>query len=90
MVLKDALQMMEESDGITGDRQTFDVEFITCNREKKTGGEIIRLKGVRKVGSRFHQKKLQMINVQAPGSSYHPFPIHIRLILRVNNEKIYW
>ena len=89
MILQDALQMMENFDE-NGDKVTFNIEYVTFDVERKTGGELKSLKGVRKVGSRFNQKRSQMINVQAPGNSRHPYPVHIRLILKVNGEKIHW
>jgi hypothetical protein len=89
MILQDALQMMENVNAF-GDKVTFDLDYVTFDFQRKQGGEVKSLKGVRKIGSRFHQKANQMINVQAPGNSRHPYPVHIRLILKVNGEKINW
>lgn len=89
MILQDALQTMDDFTP-EGDKVTFSVKYVTFDRTRKTGGDIKELTGVRKIGSAFHQKNRQMINVQAPGNSRHPYPIHIRLILEFNGEKVHW
>lgn len=89
MILRDALQEMNQEDRF-GNRRTFDIEYVTADRKRKTGGEIRSISGVRKVGSTFNQKENQMINVQVPGNTRHPYPVHIRLILKYNGNPIYW
>jgi len=73
-----------------GDRRCFDIEFVKLDVARKTGGEIVVLKGVRKMGSVFNQKARQMINVLAPGAGGHPQPVHLRLIIKFNNEQVYY
>lgn len=89
MILQDALRLIDSFDEIGG-RRTFDVQYVRADRQRRTGGQLVELKGVRKIGSQFNQSGKQMINVQAPGNTGHPYPIHIRLITAINGEKVYW
>ncbi len=88
-ILQDVLQAMD-SYTETGDKVCFDLEYVSFDRTRRKGGDLVSLTGVQKVGSTFNQRDRQMINVKVPGSSHHPFPIHIRLITKFNGEKVYW
>lgn len=89
MKFMDMTRMMDEFTPM-GDKRTFDIEFVKLDVARKTGGELVTLRGVRKMGSVFNQKSKQMINVLAPGAGGHPQPVHLRLITKFNDERIYY
>jgi hypothetical protein len=79
--LIDALAITED------DSQDFQIKFVTYNKSKGTGGQIIELKNCKRVGANFNLSAHDMISViQKHG---HPYPIHTHLITEVNNQPIF-
>lgn len=81
ILLNDALQIM---DG----HEPFQIKFVTCNTSLKTGGKIIQLTHAKKVGSAHNQKENGTVTVKQLDNSNHPYPVHIHLIIEVNNKRI--
>lgn len=89
MRLADALKVFDLKD--KGDAPVpFDVDYVSCNRSKNTGGEIKKLKGVVKTGLPWSMSSTFMIGVKVPGSGSNPTAIHCRLILKVNGEQLFY
>lgn len=80
--LKDALLVMEDKS------MPFSIDFITYDKKRKTGGKIISLTNCETVGSQFSQGKNAMRNIKQRHHSSHPYPVHIWLILKFNDQKV--
>jgi len=87
--LSDALRLMDEKER-GGMPLAFDLKFVSFNKAKQTGGEMMELKGVVKCGAKFSLDKNDMIAVRSVENSHHPIPVHIRLITHFNGDKIFW
>jgi hypothetical protein len=79
--LIDALSITED------DSKQFHVKFVTFNKSKKTGGQIIELNDCKRVGADYNLSKQDMISVAQPHG--HPYPIHTHLILEVNHQQVF-
>tara|TARA_Y100000758_G_C15866057_1_gene354871 strand:+ start:171 stop:455 length:285 start_codon:yes stop_codon:yes gene_type:complete len=70
--------------------EPFSIAFVTCNRNKKTGGEIIRLDNAVRVGQKHNTVANKTIGVKQLGNTHHPYAVHTRLILEFNNRKVFY
>jgi len=100
ITLMDALNKMDERDR-HGEPIPFDIEFVTCDRRRKRGGEIIIMKNAVKSLKRKPSPALapgqarpapkhgqnSTRNIQCIGSSQIR-KINIRLITKLNGENI--
>lgn len=80
--LNDALSIMKDKS------QPFSVEFITCDETKKTGGEIVKIEKAFMCGLPYESK--QRIGIKTEGNNYHPMAVHLRLILSLNGQKVWY
>lgn len=78
--LTDALHLMNDRDAV------FSIAFVTFNKSKNTGGEIIKIDNARRVGAKFNLTENNMISVRSIDNSNHPYPVHIRLITEFNGQ----
>lgn len=69
------------------DSKEFSIKFVTFNKSKATGGQIIELNKCKRVGGKYILEKQDMISVAQPHG--HPYPIHTHLILEVNHQPIF-
>lgn len=67
-------------------RQSFGIKYVKYNDSKKTGGQIIELPRAYRGGAAFKLEKQDMISVVQDSRHY---PIHIHLILEINQQQIY-
>lgn len=66
----------------------FDIKFVTCNQEKKTGGDFMEMKKVVKTGLPYNCSDKFMFGIKVPESGAKPIAIHGRLITRINDQPI--
>lgn len=79
--LIDALAITED------DSKSFHISFVTYNKSKKSGGQIIELNDCKRAGAKYNLSNQDMISViQKHG---HPYPIHTHLILEINHQPIF-
>jgi hypothetical protein len=81
--LLDALQITEDV------MHPFQIKFVTLDKSRKTGGELIELTNAVRVGSKHNMKENDIINVKQIDSSHHPHIVHTHLILEVNHQEIF-
>ncbi len=75
---------MEECNG------TFQLKFVSLNKQKGSGGDIIELtKAFRVQKSAVALKRDGIINVKQKDNADHPHYVHIDLITEFNHEKVY-
>lgn len=86
--LKLALADMKTKDYRDGGG-TFGIVFLTANRDKKTGGEIIRLTNAHQCGLPPNCKGHEMRGVKDMATG-KPYAVHNRLIFEYNGEEIFW
>lgn len=67
----------------------FSIVFLTCHREKKTGGELIKLEDANKCGLPPNCKGHEMRGIKdnITGKRY---AVHNRLIFQLDGQEIYW
>jgi hypothetical protein len=81
--LLDALQITEDV------MHPFAIKFVTLDKTRKTGGEVIELNNAVRVGSKHNMKDNDIINVKQIDSHHHPHHVHTHLILEVNHQEIF-
>lgn len=79
--LIDALDITEDK------RQSFQIKFISFNKDKKTGGDVIELPRAHRMGAKFNLSKQDMLSVSQDRG--HPYPVHAHLILEVNHQSVF-
>lgn len=87
MVLADAFRVMELVDA-RGAAVPFAATWVTLDRNRKTGGKVRREENLVRCGASHSLQRNRQIAVRPADGSGHPFPIHLRLLLRVNNEPV--
>jgi hypothetical protein len=85
MTLSDALKYINGCNEFN--HQRFDIEFITLDKTRGTGGKLKKLTRCRAAGAHHNQSEHGTISVLSPEKS-HEVPIHIHLIQKVNGEFI--
>jgi len=88
IALKDTLRAIKLHDYRDG-RGTFSVIFLTCNRAKKTGGELIELTEACAMGLPPNCKDSDMIGIKDM-STGKPYAVHNKLIFQFNKQEVYW
>lgn len=86
--LKVALQDIDKKDYRDGNGN-FAIAFMTCDRTKKTGGEIIILTNACKCGLPPTCKGHEMRGIKDMETG-KPYAVHNRLIFTYNEQEIYW
>ena len=87
MTLTDAMRLIVDAEA-NGLPVPFDIRVMTCNREKKTGGEFLEMKGVVKTGLPFNCSDKFMFGIKVPESGAKPIAVHGRLITKINEQTI--
>lgn len=67
----------------------FQIKYVTYDRNRGTGGELIELTEAVRIGSSHNQRVNNTINVKQLNAGHHPHTVHAHLILEVNNQEIY-
>lgn len=80
--MNDALSIMKDKATL------FAIEFVTCDENKKAGGEIVKVDKAFICGLPYESK--QRIGIKTMGNNYHPMAVHQRLILSVNGDKVWY
>jgi hypothetical protein len=57
ILLKDALQMMEAKDPVTGEYLAFDLGYCTFSRQRETGGKLIDYKNAKLTSNKLDGEK---------------------------------
>ena len=86
--LKIALRQIDKMDFRDGQGK-FSIVFMTCDRTKKKGGELIRLDNANSCGLPPNCKKHEMRGILCNDTG-KKYAVHNRLIFQFNNEEIYW
>lgn len=86
--LKDALRQLDRMDYRDGNG-TFSIVFMTCNRDKITGGEMIELNEANRCGLPPTCKGHEMRGVRCAETG-KKYAVHNRLMFRFNREEIFW
>lgn len=86
--LKDALRQLDRMDYRDGNG-TFSIVFMTCNRDKKAGGEMIELDEANRCGLPPTCKDHEMRGVRCAETG-KKYAVHNRLMFRFNGEEIFW
>jgi hypothetical protein len=87
MLLERAFRIMDQVDG-RGKPIPFSAAWITLDKSRKTGGEVMRKDKLVRCGAQHHMQRNRTIAVKRADGKGHPWPIHIRLLMRVNNEVV--
>lgn len=67
----------------------FQIKFVTADRSRKTGGEIIELTKCVTGGAKHNQKNNDTISLKQVINDGHPYPVHIHLIIEYNNQRVF-
>jgi len=86
--LKDALRQLDRMDFRDGNG-TFSLVFMTCHRDKETGGELIELPKANRCGLPPNCKDLEMRGIR-DAETGKKYAVHNRLMFRMNGKEIYW
>lgn len=86
--LKMAIREIDKKDFRDGNG-SFSIVFLTCNRDKKTGGEFIELIDACSCGLPPNCKGHEMRGIKDMHTG-KKYAIHNRLIYQFNNMEIYW
>lgn len=87
MLLDQAFRIMDKEDG-RGRAVPFSMSWVECDRNRKTGGRIRRENNLVRCGAQHHLQRNRQIAVRRADGKGHPWPVHLRLIMRVNNEAV--
>lgn len=68
---------------------TFAIRFLTCNRAKEKGGELIYLEAAYQCGLPPNCKGLEMRGVKCALTG-KPYAVHNRLIFEYDDEDVFW
>ncbi|HEY0056278.1 MAG TPA: hypothetical protein VGB63_13055 [Pedobacter sp.] len=86
--LKEGIEILNQA--VFGESpKTVSIEFGTCNRDKKSGGEIFKLARAQKHGLRNHPGYKYMVGIYDHETGRH-IAVHERLIFKINGQEIYW
>jgi hypothetical protein len=80
------LKLFEEADHERGNN-TLSLVYLSCNRNKKTGGEWVRVENVKKCGLPYHCADHEMRGIMHPNGKIDA--IHLRLTFEVNGQQVY-
>jgi len=86
--LKAAIRQIDKMD-FRDTRESFSIVFLKCNRDKRTGGELVHLTSANKCGvpPNCEKHEIRGIKCNETGKRY---AVHDRLIFQFNDEVIYW
>lgn len=82
VLLRNVLREMEK-------QHPFTLSFITCDVNRKKGGDVKTLNNCKRVGQAHDMSKNQTIGVLEDGAD-HPIAVHIRLITEFNGQEVFW
>lgn len=86
--MQEVVREMDRNDE-QGNPVPFSVMFVSCDRTKKSGGEIIMLRNVTKCGLPYSCKENEMRGLRDPLTK-KVTPVHLRLIVEFNNERVHY
>jgi len=86
--LKLALREIDKKDFRDGNGN-FSIVFLTANRDKRTGGELIHLQNANRCGLPPTCKGHEMRGIK-DNVTEKKYAVHNRLIFQLNNEDIFW
>lgn len=87
--LKNALREIAKKDYRDGNG-VFSILFLTCNRTKKTGGELVEIKNACQCGLPSNYGNLNEMRGIMDMDTGKKTAVHNRLIFQINNEEVYW
>lgn len=74
---------------ITAKAEPFQIKFVTFDKSRKQGGDIIELPSAQRVGASHNMKANDTISVKQLHNDNHPYPVHTHLIIEVNKQKVF-
>jgi hypothetical protein len=86
MVLIEALKTIRDCK--KDSRNRFNIEFMSYDKRRETGGKLIVLKNCFRSGSNHNEMENGTVTISTRDST-HPVTVHIRLIMKVNSEMVY-
>lgn len=86
--LKMALREIDRMDYRDGQGQ-FSILFLTCHRDKKSGGEWVHLDRACSMGLPPNSKGKEMRGIRDMDTG-KKYAVHNRLMFKFNNEDIFW
>jgi hypothetical protein len=87
--LKEAMDLTRKKE-LNGRLVPFDLVFVTFNRKKNKGGQIIRLQNCVRVSLSHNMKANGTMGVKQLDSDNHVYAVHPRLIVEFNHEKVFY
>ena len=86
---KNAIRLIDSRD-YRDNNGTFSIVFVSCNRDKKTGGEIVSVDKACKAGLPPRCKNANEMRCIIDTETGKKTAIHNRLIFQINGQEIYW
>lgn len=87
MLLEQAFRIMDNVDA-RGAAVPFSASWVTADKNRRTGGKVMRMNNLVRCGAQHHLQRNRQIAVKRADGKGHPYPIHLRLLMRVNNEVV--
>lgn len=87
MMLREALTVMDRVDG-RGAPIPFSITFVTYDKNRRTGGKVKTLAKAVRCGAAHNLQRARQFAVKPANGDGHQYPIHLRLVLRVNGEVV--
>lgn len=84
--LAEALDIMVDKEDSL---RPFDIEFVSYDESRNSGGELISLKNCKQVGASHNRKSNGTVVVKQIDRDSHPYTVHHHLILKVNDQEIF-
>lgn len=70
-------------------QETFSIEYLDCDRDKKTGGNLIQIARAQKHGLKNLAGYKYMIGIYDHETGRRK-AVHERLIFKINGQEVYW
>lgn len=87
MDLSQALDVTSRRDA-AGAPVPFDIEFVTLDRTRNRPSRHVRMQQVVRGGASHNLIRAGQIAVKPADGSGHTVPVHVRLIMRINGERV--
>jgi hypothetical protein len=68
--------------------RTFSIDFVTADRRRGTAGRLKQMTNMVTCGAHHDEMEHNTITIQDADGKSHPIPVHTRLIMKVNQEKV--
>lgn len=86
--LEEAKKIMDRAE-YGKSKESFAISFLSCNRDKKTGGEMVTIINAQKHGLKQRPGYRYMVGIYDLNSNRHN-AAHERLIFKINGQEVFW